>query len=168
MPSTVPVPVPAGARTGPFGMGMPSGPIDERTFATARLAADNENTSTSAPSSQRFTRARIVSADVRLLAVIERVQRHPVPVFLVGIALEALVMALIGEDDARGGLRRPGCGRRDGRDGLGALLPADRDDPRARAGPATRSLEGGDAAAVDRGRDRAAAALADLRRRMIY
>jgi signal transduction histidine kinase len=42
---------------------------------------------------------------VRLLAAIERVQRRPVPVLLAGIALEALVMALIGGDDALRGIR---------------------------------------------------------------
>lgn len=42
---------------------------------------------------------------MRLLAVIERVQRRPLPVLTVGITLEALVMALIGEDDTLRGIR---------------------------------------------------------------
>src|SRR5579864_399134 len=105
MPSTVRVLVPAGARTGPFGIGIPSGPIDERAFASASPAADNDNASMPAPSSQRFTRVRIVSADVRLLAVIERLQRHPWRVLAVGISLEALVMGVIGDDDALRGVR---------------------------------------------------------------
>jgi signal transduction histidine kinase len=42
---------------------------------------------------------------VRLLTAIERVQRRPLPVLIAGIALEALVMSLIGIDDGIRGVR---------------------------------------------------------------
>jgi signal transduction histidine kinase len=45
---------------------------------------------------------------VRLLTVIERAQRRPFPILVAGVALEALVMLLIGTDDDVRGVRGVG------------------------------------------------------------